>query len=259
MILFLTLLFQEPIEIINFNVESGQASIEHVATQVAEYQGCDLWAFVEVQDDHWAKRLEEAAESGENQDFTPILGSTGREDKLLIVFDSSKFEYLKHFELDHVNIKGRVRAPLVALLIHKKSGQKFYLMVNHLYRGSAEGRHEQAKLLNAWAEKSKLPILAVGDFNFDWDIDHGDVVHDPGYDYFVENVTFTWVKPKRIYKTHTDPKYNTLLDFVFVSGQAQRWKISSEVLLGWSGPKDDMFRSDHEPIRSLLHFPEAAH
>lgn len=42
-------------------------------------------------------------------------------------------------------------------------------MVNHLYRGSASGRHTQSKKLNQWARSQDVPVIAVGDYNFDCD------------------------------------------------------------------------------------------
>jgi endonuclease/exonuclease/phosphatase family metal-dependent hydrolase len=64
----------------------------------------------------------------------------------------------------------------------KPAGPELLFMVNHLYRGNADGRHEQARLLNAWAREQTIPVIAVGDYNFDWDVTTGETVHDQGYD-----------------------------------------------------------------------------
>jgi len=73
-----------------------------------------------------------------------------------------------------INVGGNVRAPLVAQLRLKPAGPEFLFMVNHLYRSNTEWRHEQARLLNAWARSQTLPVIAVGDYNFDWDVSNGD-------------------------------------------------------------------------------------
>jgi hypothetical protein len=49
----------------------------------------------------------------------------------------------------------------------KEPGGRFHFVVNHLYRKYADRRHEQARLLNAWARAQSLPILAVGDYCLD--------------------------------------------------------------------------------------------
>ena len=40
--------------------------------------------------------------------------------------------------------------------------------VNHLARGNAELRQEQAKALRLWAADQELPIIGIGDYNFDF-------------------------------------------------------------------------------------------
>jgi endonuclease/exonuclease/phosphatase family metal-dependent hydrolase len=62
----------------------------------------------------------------------------------------------------------------------KPVGSEFLFMVNHLYRSNTERRHEQARLLNAWARQQTLPAIAVGAFNIDWAVINGDTVHDLG-------------------------------------------------------------------------------
>ncbi|MCB1050027.1 MAG: endonuclease/exonuclease/phosphatase [Acidobacteria bacterium] len=252
---FFGLLLGQPLHVVSFNVESGQANIDTLTEFVADEQGCDVWGFAEVLDAHWAERLEEAAEVGESANFEEVLGTTGREDLLLIVYNTQRLELLKSFELDHINVRGRVRAPLVALFKDLQSGQKFYFMVNHLYRGNAEGRHLQATLLNTWGKSAKLPVIAVGDYNFDWEVQNGDQVHDLGYDNMIKDHVFTWVRPPKLVKTHSHPDYDTVLDFVFLSEQAQSWPARAEIVEGVNGPLDDLFRSDHLPIRAVIEIP----
>lgn len=47
-------------------------------------------------------------------------------------------------------------------------------MVNHLYRSNNERRHAQAQGLNEWARSQTLPVIATGDYNFDWHFQTGD-------------------------------------------------------------------------------------
>jgi hypothetical protein len=47
-------------------------------------------------------------------------------------------------------------------------GLDFIFMVNHLNRGNEERRRAQAAGLREWAEDQTLPVVAVGDYNFDF-------------------------------------------------------------------------------------------
>ncbi len=70
----------------------------------------------EVRNQDWANIFEVATEDGENADFIQVLGTTGGADKLLIIFDSDKFDLVNSEELHNINVSGTVRAPLVARL-----------------------------------------------------------------------------------------------------------------------------------------------
>jgi hypothetical protein len=169
------------LRVVGFNVESGGARPEVVDDLIAGAQGVDIWGFSEVQDQSWATAFAQAAAQGETGAFTPIRGSTGGGDRLLIVYNRDRFEVGRQGEWPHLNIEGRVRAPLVAHFRLQPAGPEFFFMVNHLYRGN-EGRHERARLLNAWAREQTLPVIAVGDDNFDGDVTRGETRHDQGYD-----------------------------------------------------------------------------
>ena len=155
----------ETLRVVGFNVESGGADPTVVDDIVARLQDVDLWGFSEVQNASWAQLFEVAAEDGEAADFVQLLGTTGGGDRLLIVYDADRFELVQQFELEHINPENRVRAPLVAHLKLKATGEEFLFMVNHLFRTNNEARHEQARLLNAWAREQTLPVIAVGDYN----------------------------------------------------------------------------------------------
>jgi hypothetical protein len=146
----------QTLRVVSFNVESGGSDPTVVDDIVTRLQDVDLWGFSEIQNETWAGMFERAAEDGEQADFIPVLGTTGGRDRLLIVYDA------KRFELEHINPGGRVRAPLVAHLRLKSTGHALLFMVNHLFRTDNAGRHEQARLLNAWARQQTLPIIAVG-------------------------------------------------------------------------------------------------
>jgi endonuclease/exonuclease/phosphatase family metal-dependent hydrolase len=238
----------EPLTVVGFNVESGGANLNVLASQIEELADVDLWGFSEVQDSAWERRFREAAAVGENASFNSILGTTGGADRLQIAYDSDRLELVRQFELHAINVGGNVRAPLVGEFRDKASGQSFLFMVNHLYRSQAERRYEQARMLNGWARIQTLPVIAVGDYNFDWNAAGGETDHDRGFDEMTADNVFAWVKPAAIIKTNCSP-HNSVLDFVFVSGAAQQWSSSSSIL--FSEPSycsNEASRSDHRPV-----------
>ncbi len=244
--------------VVGYNVESGGAQASIVAERIAAIDGCDLWGFSEVQNAAWAKAFEEAAAVGEGDgaDFDCVLGSTGSADRLAIVYDRIRFELVDHFELEDINVGGRVRAPLVAHFRDGLSGQEFLFMVNHLYRSRAPLRHVQARLLNRWAQRQTLPVIAVGDFNFDWSVTNGDADHDAGYDALIEENVFVWIRPPEpLVRSHCSTTYNSVLDFVFVAGAAQGWNGISEIVVVEGDCPDDGTTSDHRPVRAFFDVP----
>lgn len=258
-----TLTAQERVTVIGWNAESGDANPDTVAHGIAGIDGCDIWGMVEVQDSTWAVQFERAAEEGENADFGYIFGTTGNNsnDFMQIIYDASRFELVENFELHRINVTGRVRAPLVAHFRIRASGDEFLFMVNHLYRSRGFRRHEQARLLNRWASGQTLPIIAVGDYNFDWDIHVGDQIHDAGYDAMVAEGHFNWIRPDDLKKTQSHPDYHTVLDFIFLGGKSWRWRAESQILPRDANDTDDDHMRDnkqtpdHRPVMATITIP----
>ena len=177
------------------------------------------------------------------------MGTTGGGDRLLIVYDADRFELVQQFELHDINPQGRVRAPLVAHLKIATSGQEFLFMVNHLFRTNNAARHEQARLLNAWAREQTLPVIAVGDYNYDWDVAQGETRHDQGFDEMTRDAVFVWVRPPMLITTQCSRQFNSVLDFIFTAHGAKAWQGTSEILE--RQPEycpDTRATSDHRPV-----------
>ncbi|MDF1667123.1 MAG: endonuclease/exonuclease/phosphatase family protein [Planctomycetota bacterium] len=248
---------QEEFRVCAYNVESNGAWTNFVKKRIADMRKIDLWALSEVKDSKAAKKFMWAAEVGEKVSpyFRYILGTTGGYDRLVILYNTKKFKLVKSFELHHINSYKAVRAPLVALLKSRKSGKEFYFMVNHLYRSNAKARHKQATQLNAWGKKQKKPVVTAGDFNFDWHIPTGK--HDKGYDNMTKNGVFRWVRPKKL--SSTQAAYSpTVLDFIFVSGDAKSWKAEAWIIKqsGDFAKKNKKKLSDHRPVIAKFTIPK---
>ncbi len=262
----------EEVTVVGFNVEGVQpdgtwdSRLETVAQTVALLPRVHLWGFSEVPDAQWARRLRDAAGS----DRLYILGRTGGDDKLCIVFDKRRLELLdppsvqNPRELREIHQKTGGRAPLVATFRLKSTGTRFQFLVNHLHQTDDRRRHKQATLLNEWAREQTLPTIAVGDYNFDWDPRrHGagrrmTGQHDVGFDSMTKQGAWLWVQPDRLVRTQCGPDpdaYTSVLDFVFLAGPARAWKAESEILDVNQPCPDDASHSDHRPVKAILEIP----
>ncbi len=175
---------------------------------------------------------------------------------MMLLFNTDKLEKVgDHMELHDINPGGNVRSPLVTRLRSKSTGEEFFVMVNHLYRKRADRRREQAKKLNEWARAQVLPVIAVGDYNFDWrsDTDHGE-----GLTLLTQDDVFEWLKPSNApLPTQCHPVYKSILDFVFVSGAAQDWTASAKTLFPEASYCVQSNKtSDHRPVEAVLELPD---
>jgi endonuclease/exonuclease/phosphatase family metal-dependent hydrolase len=242
------------IDVIGWNMESGGADVTVLAEQIDQFAGIDIWGFSEVQNLGWASAFTEAAGEGDQDDYQMILGTTGGGDLLLIVYNATLFEEIRHFELHDINPLGRVRAPLVAQFREKETGQEFLFMVNHLYRSKADKRHEQSQDLNAWIQQQTLPVIAVGDYNYDWDVENGETQHDRGYDLLTANNVVGWVKPETLLPTNCHTQFTSVLDFIFVTNDiSTTWHPQSTIEMSQENycPDSDA-TSDHRPIKATF-------
>ncbi len=241
------------LRVVTYNVESGGAEATTTAENIATIQGESLWGFTECESQAWLDTFAAAADDG-GQDFRTILGTTGYSDRLGIAYDAGVLQLESYEELHAINLGGTARAPLVATFVHLPTDTRFLFMVNHLWRTDAGARHEQAELLNTWAQTVALPVIAVGDYNFDWAVEGGETDHDPGYDNLVAGGVWRWVRPEVLINTQCSG--DAILDFVFVAGGALDWDASSEILLtGNVHCQPSVQRPDHRPVAATFSIP----
>lgn len=238
-----------PLNLVTWNVESGGATPDAISVRISAMDGIDLWGLSEVASVPWATTFEQAAEDGESGDFNRVLGTTGGADRLLILYDDSRFQLVRSEELHDINIGGNVRAPLVAHLRERQGGFEFLFVVNHLYRSNETARHNQARMLNQWAAGQTHPVIAVGDFNFDWSVTNGENDHDSGFDNLVANDVFTWIRPATLIRTQ-DSEHDSVLDFVFVAHPQPSWTMTSTIIVEPTDFPNDNTTPDHRPVRA---------
>lgn len=239
---------------VGYNVESGDATAERVAENIVEVQGEVIWGFSEAQDQSWLDTFAEAADDG-GQDFQTILGSTGFSDRLGIVYDANTLDLIGSEELFQYELGAR--APLVAEFEVIENGARFLYMVNHLWRTEDDSRNDQAVGLNTWVGEQTLPVVAMGDYNFDWAIEDGENDHDQAYDSMVAGDRWLWVEPVELVPTQCNFSNPAILDFAFLGGDARSWEASSEVLFTRAVHcQDDEFKPDHRPVQLTFAVPD---
>ena len=248
-------LAQKRILVLGWNVESDENDPEFIAQQLADFEGYDIIGLTEVREENAAKyaaafAVGEGAKGSDQTDYQYALTKTGRNDRMMIVWDNKRFEKIgEPQELDDIN-DGNHRSPLVVHLKLRGTDQEFFVMVNHLARRDAALRERQAGQLKTWAAAQTLPILAIGDYNFDYDIDDGE--GNPAMKAFLDGGVWTWVRPDRLYQTQLSPRYYSCLDFFFVAHKPESWKVDSRVVIEGFPPIDDERRADHRPLEGRV-------
>ena len=147
-----------------------------------------------------------------------------------------------------------LRSPLLARFRQRDSGAEFQVVLNHLARGNADFRTQQAVGLREWGRQQTIPTIAFGDFNFDYVFET-----DSGNQAFVEFMrdnVWKWIKPGEMIDTNwydeagdgEDDYPGSMLDFAFVAGAAKELSWKFDVLVREDDFPDDDQTSDHRPV-----------
>jgi endonuclease/exonuclease/phosphatase family metal-dependent hydrolase len=244
--------------VVGWNIESGGATDEAVAARVRRFQGVDVWGWAEVGNDTTLQAFEAAAEHDEGgADYTPILSTTGCGDRLGIVFNATRLQLIGSQELHRVTYNadqppaGRCqRSPLVAEFQDTRSNRRLLFMVNHLARADNASRRDQGQRLNEWVRKQTLPVIACGDYNFDWSATNGDQNHDVGFDSVVADNHWTLVRPTQLTQSQCNPNFDSVFDFVFVNTAARPLALNSVILQEANDCGNVAANPDHRPLRA---------
>lgn len=238
--------------ILFWNVESGGADPQVIARQLAEMPRYDIYAFSEVNPGEFSTIV-----GALGIEYFSNLGNTGNQDRLAIAFRNDRLEFRDWYEIEQyqqwVINPGNHRSPLVYELHDLRSNQDFSVMVNHLARGNAQVRETQAAGLREWARAQVKPVLAVGDFNFDYDFHTAQ--GNPAMTLFLQDEIWTWVRPEPLIDSNwadrngdgIDDYPDSLLDLAFVSKLAQGWPTKCEIIVRPNDFPDDRTTSDHRP------------
>ncbi|MFT7631590.1 MAG: endonuclease/exonuclease/phosphatase family metal-dependent hydrolase, partial [Mariniblastus sp.] len=250
--------FTPTYRLFSWNVESDGADSKVIAEQLKEMnpdEHYDIFALTEVlpQD---LKVYQMAL--GSNYQYA--YSKSGSSDRLEILYNEDKFELVQFMELKEINILGRYRAPLIVHLRDRETKVEFQVMVNHLARGKAEIRQQQATMLVEWARDQTLPVFALGDYNFDYVFSTRK--GNEGFVNMMRDNIWKWIEPETLIDTNwydnprepdgIDDYPGSMLDFAFVAGPAKNWKATCKIIVRDGDFPDDKSTSDHRPYELLI-------
>ena len=243
------------ITLFSWNVESEGSDPKVIAKQLSEANRYDVYGLCEV--------LPESIElytDALGGDYRTIASRSGFNDRLQIIYNTKKFELLERLELKEINFEYRYRSPLVAHLRDKATRQQIMVINNHLARGRKEVRTRQAEQLVEWARNQSVPVIAIGDYNFDY-VFRTRKGND-GFNAMLRDSIWKWVEPVELIDTNwfDNPKNpdghddyeGSMLDFAFVAGAATEWKSECRIIMRPGDFPDDDKTSDHRPFELRL-------
>ncbi len=250
--------------VVSYNVESdADTTAEQVAEDIARIPTSHLWALSEVN-----ARDFETYRAAVGQEYAIIQGSTGGSDRLAIVYDPSVLAPIA--EPVELSAAGGSRHPLLARFRITAAGHEVLVVATHLQRGNAQTRQAQARWLNQWTAdltdvEAPPAVLLLGDFNFD--VEPDTETGNRAYQLFLEGDHFRWIRPACLDHgtcpptgTGCNPRYTSILDFVFLAGAATAWSATAQILFQDDDAYCDMESkggSDHRPVRALISLPIA--
>ena len=243
---------------LSWNVESEGADGNVIGRQLAELNPNDLY-------DVFALSEVLPADLGKfrnalGKHYKYAYSKSGNNDRLEILYNENRFELVRHFEIQEINILKRYRAPLVVHLRERTNGDEFLVMVNHLARGKAEMRQKQATMLVEWARDQTMPVFALGDYNFDYVF--ATKKGNPAFTNMMRDNIWKWIEPTELIDTNWYDDYRnpdgkddypgSMLDFAFVAGPAKEWNSTVNVIVRDGDFPDDKTTSDHRPFELLI-------
>lgn len=242
-------------ELVAWNINSGvdaepQADLDAIRHHIARYPDVQLFALSEVHPT-WAVPLQRAAEESGRR-FRTLMSEDGRQQRLALVVDTSRFDIVEWQELHRVDTDGRGRAPLAALLRDRATDLAMMVVVVHLRRGDAAARVREASVLAELLDELEYPTLLVGDFNFDCAAEQ----HPPrdcneGWHALQESAEIRWRPHRGLAPTHcARGRYFSVLDYVFTANEATRW--DADVRLDETVCVDAMGRGAHAALHAEL-------
>lgn len=255
----------EDLRVITWNIESGGNDPSVIAEQLGQLEKYDIVGLTEV-DPANSRRYKDAMNAAHGNTFQSTLSATGNDDRLMLLYDESSLSLIETYELvahdgNRMNtVDFRYRSPLVGRFRHKATATEFLVVLVHLARGKEKVRQMQAEGMRTWAAAQTVPVIGIGDFNFDFVF--ATEKGNKGFELFLAGDTWKWVRPEKLVDTNWyDPEPDGIdnypgscLDFTFTAGPAKKWAAQSRVVERPGDFPDDETTSDHRPVELLIDF-----
>jgi endonuclease/exonuclease/phosphatase family metal-dependent hydrolase len=245
----------DTIRILAWNIESGGSDTEVIIGQLKnEMPKFDILALSEVP----SAAIDQISNA---LGWKRLGGSRGGEDRLMIAW-SDRFVSQEQVELRKLGDvefpTGNNRSPIFVKLKDNNTGKELIVMNNHLTRGKEANRNLQADLLAKWIKSVKVPVVAVGDYNMDFDFKTRK--GNAAFDIIQKGGDWKWIEPKELVDTNwADPDSDgidnypdSMLDFAFVNKSAKDLKLQCEVVVRAGDFPDDKKTSDHRPVLTTI-------
>ncbi|MBO9399163.1 endonuclease/exonuclease/phosphatase family protein [Shimia sp. R9_2] len=252
-----TIAVAQDIRIVSYNVESdSDTNVNLVARDIKEIGSADIWGLQEVDGFDAIFKLREAMDAPDREMWFE-LGLSGKSDRLAIVYDRMRFKAVEGPE--EITDVGGSRPPLRMKLVDIETGVAFNVIVNHFNRGNSSLRREQAKRLRDWIKQTDEPTIALGDFNFDLEVEDwklGQLNGNRAFHIFTSTPSpVLWAQHEPQLTTQCSHQYNSVLDFIFLGGSARLW--DAEVTLFFADdvdycPDEKKGGADHYPLIATL-------
>lgn len=244
--------------VLAWNVNAGvsepdPAVLGQAVLRLRSGEAADIYALSEVNPEWEAALAQAFAERGR---YGSRLSESGRQQRLMLAWNETRFEALEVNELGRVNEDGYGRAPLAALLQERATGARFLFVVVHLRSANGDARRRESEILRDLLVELDYPTVVAGDFNYRCPSDGtAPVGCDPAFDAFVQGGHLRWIAPVDPEPSMCRSRYTTMLDLVFVSGPALE---REHVEFGDSAWCDGMGDGAHRAVRAELRWAPAA-
>lgn len=287
------------LNVLSWNVESGRNDPNVIARELTELNTdrgrakYDLICLTEVKSVN-AESYRRALKVG-TADYQLVVSSNGNDDRIALLYRRDRFRRtdrgsaagrpteLSSHDGETFPAGGNRRPCVVQLQDQRNGGLEFLFMGNHLNRGTNRTRQTQARLLREWVKVQTLPVIATGDYNFDFDFQH--LTGNQAMSIFLRDpaseggrFAWKWVIPDtevrvvgqggtryveivgELQDTNwydgdgdgEDDYPDSFLDFVFLGASARRWPATSTVIVRPGDFPDGPQRSDHRPVAALI-------
>lgn len=253
-----------PIRVFAWNVNSGihrGANAQQLPFILQSVSGLEheIIALSEVEST-WAEQIENARRDSGRQ-VGSVVGTTGNNQRLQVLFDTARFQYLRHAEMTGVVEPPNEyrRSPLSVVLRDLHTNREIEIVAIHLTlgrreTGDAERAAEAARLRDLLATRGAARnLVVIGDANVQCSIDEGPMDCAPAMHELTLNDVLTWVAPQPVHPTFCSdsPSEQSILDIALIGSSSSFSSARSRVHddEGWC---TNMAPRGHYPIELTL-------